>query len=307
MNKMENLFALRHERKILIRERVTTGNGEKIIFESNYGSSFAENNKLPLYVLGKGKKGTVLFLHGTGEKNLKYLQWFPENFSRNGFTGAMMILPYHFERTPAGYKSGQLFLDPHTDILRERFENAVVDCLTCLDYLSENYPGPLYIMGYSFGGFISTIAAALDKRIEKASLVVTGGNFYHITWKSFVTRVLRVKYEEDGGCDIERCRNYHGEMWKNYINQLGDWPVPFGSAPISCLEYDPVTYARFVKQPVIMFGALFDIFVPRASTISLKREFPDSRLHWLPSGHLGSIVFRNTIMHGTIKFFNSGI
>lgn len=305
INNMENLFALRYKRQINLKDRSKLKDEEKIILNSNYKSEFRENNNLPLYIFGNGKKGTVLFIHGTGEKNLKYLKWFPKEFSKLGYTGAMMILPYHFERTPDGYKSGQLFLDPHTDILRGRFENAVVDALTCIDYLVTIRPGPIYIMGYSFGGFISTITAALDKRIKKVSLVVTGGNFYHITWKSFVTDVLRVKYEENGGCDATRCKNYHGTLWTNYLHELKNGEVPFDSAPISCLEYDPVTYARFVEQPTIMFGALFDIFIPRAATLSLKKELSHSEIRWLPSGHLGSIVFKKYILEKTARHFNS--
>lgn len=305
MNNMENLFALRHKRKTSLKSRTKSGVEEKIILDSNYRSDFKENNELPLYIYGNGKKGTVLFIHGTGDKNLKYLKWFPKELANYGYTGALMILPYHFERTPPGYKSGQLFLDPHTDILRGRFENAIVDALTCIDYLSDHRNGPIYIMGYSFGGFISTITAAIDRRIEKVSLVVTGGNFYHITWKSFVTGVLRVKYEEDGGCDVTRCKEYHGLAWKKYIDGLKNGKVPFDSAPISCLEYDPVTYAGFVKQPVIMFGAIFDIFIPRASTKSLKKKLSDSKMHWLPSGHLGSILFKKYILKKTIEHFEA--
>lgn len=275
----------------------------KILLKSNFPGEFPENDIVPLYIYRGGEKGTILFLHGRGEKNLDYLRWFPKKFSEHGFHAAMMILPYHFERTPAGYRSGQLFLDPKTDVLRERFENAVVDTLTSLEYLKSNCPPPYYIMGYSFGGFIAAIAAALERVVAGLSLVVTGGDFYHITWKSFVTRVMRVRYEEDGSCNKEKCRQIHGEIYKEYRGSLESPEIELGSAPISCLEYDPLTYAKFIECPTLLTGALFDIFIPRKSTLELAQSIPNCELRWLPSGHLTSIAFRQTILKRSAVFF----
>ncbi len=297
----KNIFALRFERKIKVLNEDESKESRIITLESNYPSKYATNNRLPLYIYGRGKKA-IIFLHGTGNKNLKYLKWFPENFSKYGYLGAMMILPYHFERTPEGYKSGELFLDPDRSILRDRFENAVVDCLTVIDYL-QDFTDEIYIMGYSFGGFIASIAAALDDRINKLSLTVTGGNFYHITWKSFVTKVLRVRYEKEGGCDIKTCERYHGNIYKEYLKNLKTPHIPIDSAPICCMEYDPATYAKFIHQPTIMFRALFDVFVPSKSTMDLFQRIKNPKLKKIPTGHLSSILLKRYILKRTVGFF----
>ncbi|MCL5032926.1 MAG: hypothetical protein M1542_06775 [Thermotogae bacterium] len=62
---------------------------------------------------------------------------------------------------------------------------------------NSNHPNGV---GFSFGGIVSTITMALDKRIEKGVFVVTGENYEYITWKSIATRVLRVSYEENKFC-----------------------------------------------------------------------------------------------------------
>ncbi len=215
----------------------------------------------------------------------------------------MMILPYHFERTPDGYRSGQLFLDPRTDVLRDRFENAVVDAMTSLEYLRATCSPPYYLMGYSFGGFIAVITAAIDGGISGLSLTVTGGNFYHITWKSFVTGVMRVKYEEDGSCNRDKCLEMHGKIFHDYTASLEGPEVELGSAPISCLEYDPLTYAKFVRCPTLLTGALFDIFIPKKSTLELSQAIPDCKVKWLPTGHLSSILFKRWVLREAATFF----
>jgi len=303
VNQSENVFALRFSRDPKSLDEKAIEDGKLLIMESNYPSEYPENNKLFLeYYPARRAKGTVLFIHGTGQKNLKYLRWFAKHFPDFSYNGALMILPFHFSRTPKGYKSGELFMEAESDKLRGRFENAVVDTLTCLEYL-KSLNLPLYIMGYSFGGFISTIAASLSDVPKKLSLVVTGGNFYHITWKSFATKILRVKYEENNSCNPEKCLKYHLEDYPKFINTIKDAYVAVGSAPISCFEYDPLTYAPFVKQPVLMFGALFDAFIPRKSTFELYGAFQQAKLRWLTSGHLSSIFFKQKIIRETVRFF----
>ena len=299
----KEIFAKRYSDHPEIIERLETSKGSKIVLKSNYPGEYPENGSIPLYLYEGGRKGTVLFFHGRGEKNLDYLRWFPENLAKHGYSGAMMILPFHFERTPAGHKSGELFLDPRTDVLRERFENAVVDGLTALNYVKRECSPPYFLMGYSFGGFIAVITAALEPSISGLSLVVTGGNFYHITWKSFVTGVMRVKYEEDGSCNREKCRKLHEVDYRKFLNSLQKPEIEIGSAPISCFEYDPLTYAKFVRCPTLLTGALFDIFIPRPSTRELAEMLPDATLRWMPSGHLTSILFKKTILKGSIDFF----
>ena len=299
----ENIFALRFSKEPQIINEKSMDGGKELILKSNFPSEYPENNKIFLeFYPSKSAKGTVLFIHGTGQKNLKYLRWFAKHFPDFSYNGALMVLPYHFSRTPKGYKSGELFMEAESDKLRGRFENAVVDALTCIEYL-KNYKLPLFLMGYSFGGFIATITSSLSETPEKLSLVVTGGNFYHITWKSFATRVLRVKYEEDESCDPKKCLTYHLKDYPKFVDNLKDAHVELGSAPISCFEYDPLTYAPFVKQPVLMFGALFDIFIPRKSTFELYQAFHKATLHWIPSGHLSSILFKRTIIRETVRFF----
>ncbi|KLO24957.1 alpha/beta hydrolase [Marinitoga sp. 1155] len=275
------------------------------LLKSNYPCKYSESSKIFVYTYNAQSDRTLLFIHGLGTKNLKYLKWFPENFAKNGYNSALMILPYHFDRTPSGYKSGEMFLSTTNNyVLRARFEHSVVDILTTLNYLKEKFNSELYLMGFSFGGMVSTIASSLRQDIKGLSLAVTGGNFYHITWKSFVTGVLRVQYEENKECNPEKCRLYHQNDYPIYLKKLDNPEVDLDKAPIACFEYDPLTFAKFVKAPTIMFKALFDIFIPKNSTMDLYNAINvRKKLYSIPSGHLTSYLFKRYILRKTLDFF----
>ena len=283
---------------------------DKVILKSNYPCDYEESGILPLYLYpSKKSKKILLFVHGLGTNNIKYLKWFPKTFSENGYNAALMILPYHFERTPKGKKSGEMFLDTTDDLtLRGRFEHASVDLLTSINYLKTKFPdSELYLMGFSFGGMISIISSAFSNDIKALSLCVTGGNFYYITWRSFVTKVLRVQYEQNNECSAEKCKTKHGEVFKNYIDSLKEPSIELNSAPNLCYEYDPLTFAKFIDQPVIMFRALFDVFIPKQSSLDLYNHISSRKkeLHTLFTGHLSSYLMKSHILKKTLKFFKS--
>ena len=282
---------------------------KKVILKSPYPCEHRESSFIHLYIYPSSqKRGTLLFLHGLGRYNLKYLRYFPRKMSSLGYSSALMILPYHFDRTPQGKKSGEMFLDTTDNpTLRSRFEHAAVDTLTSLDFLAENYGYPLYLMGYSFGGMIATIAAAFRNDLSGLSLAVSGGNFLHITWESVVTKVFRVRYEQNQECDIEKCRKWHSsDNFYRYIGELKNPKIQLDSAPMQCYEYDPLVFAKFVKAPTVMFTALFDIFIPKKASDELYKFLgsPAKKRYYLPSGHITSFFFwRSFITSKTARFF----
>ena len=288
--------------------RVLEESESKVILESPYPVDYPEVSRIHLYLYpSSGGKGAVLFVHGLGRYNLRFLRWFPERFSRLGFTSALVVLPYHFDRTPRGFKSGELFLNTtDNDVLRSRFEHAVVDLLASFDFMRDRYGERIYVMGYSFGGMISTMASAF-RNPKALSLIVSGGNFLHITWESVVTKVFRVQYESNKECDVKKCRFWHSRenFWK-FIEDLEDPRIPLNSAPMKCYEYDPLVFAKFVKSPVIFFKAVFDFFIPSKSSDELFENLGSihKEKHLLLSGHIGSfLVWRRYIVKKSAEFF----
>ncbi len=251
------------------------------------------------------KKEAVLFLHGTGQRNFDPLTYYPRYLSKNGYVTVMPVLPYHFERTPEGKQSGLAFVKGNDVQLAFKFAQAVTDMLTCIDFLEKEGFQSVNIMGFSFGGMISAITMALDKRVKKGAFVVTGGNYEYITWKSLATRVLRISYEEDESCTPQKCHLRHQIFDKiaekfNTLEDLLNLPV--------CFSYDPSIFARLIPpRKTLFFKALFDVFIPSASSNDLWKKLGKPKRYVFPSGHLSAhLLFKKFIAKKSLEFFEAG-
>ncbi len=254
----------------------------------------------------KNPKGAVVFVHGTGRKNFEPLKYYPEYFASRGYTTVMPVLPYHFERTPDGKTSGISFLQGNDAQIAGRFDQAVTDVLTCVDYLQKNGFDGVGIMGFSFGGMVSAIAMALDQRIKKGSFAVTGGNYEYITWKSIVTKVMRVRYEESEECDEQKCELKHAAFDK--AAESLESPEDVKDLPV-CFTYDPSIFAKLIRsRKKIFFTARFDPFIPRASSDDLWKRMGRPKRYLLFSGHLSAhLLYRRFIAEKTLETFEGSL
>ncbi len=278
---------------------------KEIYFTSAYKSGYPEVDraKALLYEV-ENPRGAVVFVHGTGNRNFSHLQYYPRKLSENGYVTIMPVLPYHFERVPSGDTVSSAFLKGSSSAMEKKFYQAAIDVMTCVDYLEGRGFEKIHIMGYSFGGMISTIAMALDKRLDRGILIVTGGNFEFITWHSIATRVIRLKYEEDESCNPEKCHKIHrtfDETARNFggVGELEKLP--------SCFRYDASLFANMINgEKVLMFTALFDPFIPRKSSDDLWHRLGKHKRYKLLSGHMTAHVFyRRYILKKSLAFLNT--
>lgn len=273
-----------------------------IYFNSLYKTNNPILDKVKcLYFPCKHSKDSIIIVHGMGERNLKYLIFYAKKFCENGYNVILPILPYHYDRKV----DDTAFLSGFTEDIEKRFNQSVSDIIACCSILTELNINTINILGFSLGGIISVISKALDNRIKKASFVVTGGNFEHITWHSIATKVLRVRYESpDSPCNSKLCTQKHKNFCKickdfKSIDDLTNLP--------SCFRYDASVFAGILnKKDVIMFNALFDIFIPRNASNDLWDKLNHPKKYMLPAGHLTShVFFKKFIYKTTLEFFNS--
>lgn len=289
------------DRKNLEFKIQNLNNKKKILFNSPYPLGY-ENVDIGEAFLYEGNKDKgIVFIHGLGSRNFEYLKYYPKNLSKQGITTIMLVLPFHETRQPDNKKIS--FLSGTAEKIEERFYQSVSDTLACVDFLESIGIKNIHIMGFSFGGMISTIAKALDNRLKKGILVVTGGNFEYITWRSVATKVLRVRYEDEGSCNPKRCNILHqnfDQVVEN-TNSLEDlYSLP------SCFRYDPSIFAKKLNpDEILMFTALFDPFIPRKSSKDLWEKINRPKRYKIPSGHLTShLWFKKFILKKTLEFLN---
>jgi pimeloyl-ACP methyl ester carboxylesterase len=258
-------------------------------------------------------KGDLVLIHGIGENNIPYIQWFAEQFSKRGIRTWYQLLPYHYKQKPENMYGGEPFMSANPDICVKKFHMAIRDTRKILDFAEEQkgFNGEnCYIFGFSFGGMIATMAMGVDKRIKKGVLAITGGNWRWINFYSPYSEAVRqdlYKNSNPYGCKDEAdcMKRFRGDAvnWvKENVKTVDDI---FNKAPIGCYHYDPICYAPLIDRPVLFLKAAFDKIMPKNATEDLEALLPNKTVKNIPTGHKSSIVLRRRILKWSMQFFNN--
>ena len=283
------------------------------ILKAPYEEKFyKENEKLIFRVFENKKplKGDIVFIHGIGPNNIKYLQWYAEYFSKQGYRTTMTILPYHYKRKDQNIIDGDPFYSADPDVCVELFHNAVKDVRKTIDYISDfqDFKNEnLHVMGVSFGGIIATMLLALDDRINKGILTITGGNWRWINFHSPYTERVRKEYKEKGnayGCNGEEfcVKNYRNNPKEFILKNFSSVEDIFEKSKIPCYQYDPISFAPFVDNKVLFIKGKYDKIIPERSTDELYDLLPNAKMKKFPAGHKSSILFKRIIGRWAINF-----
>ncbi len=280
-----------------------------LTFDAPYESEVLESSKVHVYLYEPDEVlYDIIFLHGIGNGNIEYLMWFGDALKEEGIRVSFMILPYHRERAPKGWHGGEPFYTTSPFVCRRHFHNAVLDVSKTLDIvenLPKYDPERVGIIGISFGGMIATIALAKEKRLKKGILCCTGGDWRWINWHSPYTEDLRRKYAEEGneyGCRSEKQCVSLRKNALDVVESFREIKDIFEKAPVACYHYDPLSFAKFVEQPVLFIEAVFDRVIPRASRKELKRLLRYKEVVHVPSGHKGFYFFRKWLVKKIKRF-----
>lgn len=280
-----------------------------VSFDAVYEPVVEESKRVYVYeFLANEPKLDLIFVHGIGNRNISYLLWFAENFKNHGINTYFLILPYHWFRAPSSWRGGEPFFSTSPRYCSARFHEAVKDVQRTLDYVEQSSSLPKTIMGFSFGGMITTMALAIDVRFEKGILSFTGGDWRWINWYAPHTAQLRKDYMEQSneyGCRDERtCVKNRSSAFEK-LDQIQRIEDIFHLQP-ACFHYDPISYAKFVKKPVLFFKGLFDRIINTQSSKALIERLENVEKVLLPCGHRSSYFFRNYILKRSVDFLLEG-
>ncbi len=278
-------------------------------FDAVYESDVEEANRVYVYeFLAEEPKLNLIFIHGIGNRNISYLLWFAERFKAQHINTYFLILPYHWFRAPRDWRGGEPFFSTSPSHCVVRFHQAVKDVLRTSDYIEMKSNLPKVIMGFSFGGMIATMALAVDKRLKKGVLAFTGGDWRWINWYSSHTEQLRQDYAKlsnEYGCkDEQTCVKNRSSAYEK-LDQLRNIEEIFQLRPV-CFHYDPISYAKFVDQPVLFFKGIFDKTIVSKSSNGLFKRLSNAERVVLPVGHRSSYFLKSYILRKSLKFLLRG-
>jgi len=279
-------------------QRTATRRGYRIFrltYPSPLVTPIAQNNTVPAdYYLpdGIGPQSTprpaVICLHILGG-NYELVRIFCASLAARGIPALMFKLPYYGERAMPG---GQRALAHDVERFTEAMRQAGLDVRRTFDLLAarpEINPKRIGIAGISLGGIVSAAAAGGEPRLERAALILAGGDLLGIIHHARETAELS---QTLGGlpaaqrCDVER----------------------------AIVAADPLTHApglraRALDGKVLMINASDDQVVPPAATRKLAAALGMSaRVEWLAGlGHYTAMARLPEIVHQTVEFFAAGL
>jgi pimeloyl-ACP methyl ester carboxylesterase len=276
---------------------------DRITFHSTFPLNNSKNDRVVVYhyqTTVKESKKAIVIIHGWKSISLLFEKFSAFFLAIRGFHTFLLILPFHFERTLAGKKSGEQYftLDQHSS--SNAFKQTIVDLRNLADIIIEKgyIPG---IMGSSLGGVALHTLMGVDRRYVCGVSILGGGNIHRIVWEGLLGRFV-VAYLKKRGITK-----------KDYIKTLDDFnrflqqveksrtiPQP----KFHWFLLDPLTYASF-NQPrkVLMINGLFDMIIPRKSALELHRALGKPEILWLPAFHLTILIFTPLILLKIIQFF----
>ncbi|WP_084758794.1 serine aminopeptidase domain-containing protein [Thermosipho affectus] len=280
-----------------------------VSFDTTYEPDIPESKRIFVYQYhSKNPWGKIIILHGIGNNHIPYLMWYAKQFSKFGLESYFLIFPYHLNRGKKEWEGGEPFYHHSPAHCVVRFHQAVKDVRRTIDVIEKNdNTDNLFIMGFSFGGMIATLSMALDKRIKAGIIAFSGGNWRWINWYSPYLEKVRTSYKmysNEWGCfDEVKCVNLRKDSF-NKLKKIKTINEIFKLKP-TCFHYDPISYAKFIEQPILVFKGLFDKIIPSKASEDLYNLFPNAKKILIPSGHKSSYLFRRIITKKGIDFLKT--
>jgi hypothetical protein len=168
-------------------------------FSSAVVTSDTDNNLVQcIAYLSEESRGALVFLHGLFEDNLQIYNFFISLLKEQGLDVYLMMLPYHYNRMPAGSVfSGEFFFSGNLLRSALAYKQAVYDLYQLQQWVSQRSGRPAWIVGFSMGGGITLTLAALTG-LPGVFAVNPVCNISRLVWTSALFAPIRQDLEGSG-------------------------------------------------------------------------------------------------------------
>lgn len=254
----------------------------RFTFPTLYPVQFPESN----LAVGRFYRNTqvddapvVLISHGWAHRTLKTIEHlYVRPFLRAGFSVAFVVHPLHFERTPKGSYSGELVVSADVVMTVEAFRQGVIDLIGAADWLRSRGHRRIGVLGYSLGGYLAGIMAAVRGDWEFAVLGGTGD--------SPVSPILDTDLGKNVREDLQAC----GMLDRAKLTRA--WTI------ISPGVFRP----RVPRERILMVAGRYDrIMLPR-SVRRLWNAWDRPTLRWLNRSHYTLLATNGGLLARAIPF-----
>ncbi|GBC95680.1 hypothetical protein HRbin16_01472 [bacterium HR16] len=229
------------------------------------------------------KMPAVVLLHSWGVQKPDIELSLARSLAKRGFVTAVMTLPYHIQRTPSGYLSGELMIVPDIRQMRDTMRQAVLDAMRLIDWLQSQpqvEPGKIGIVGISLGAIVSALVLGVETRVQSGVLVLGGANLAHVLWRSPLTMNVRGELRSKG-IGYERLRE-------------------------EIASVEPLTFLHGqYGDRVLMVNGRYDLVIPREDALALRRALGEGPILWLNTGHYGPALVRSALFGVVERFLAS--
>ena len=266
-------------------EETANGVQYELSFPSAYVSPSPENNRVPVYLFepttGEKPYPAVVITHYWGASDLRPEIALANDLMQHGVASAVLTLPYHMARTPAGSHSGELAIQPDPAKLIAMMTQSELDIRRTLDFFDtrpELKHGSYGLVGISLGALVSSLAFALDPRIYDSAFILGGADLAHIVWTS--SRVI---------------------PQREVLRKMG-WTEARLRKALAVVE--PLTYLpRKAPSRTLIVEGRYDTVVPNIDTRELRDALDQPSVITLDTGHYGGVFIESKVMHTVAEFF----
>jgi len=288
-----------------IKETTDKWMSYKVDFPSAYPSPYLEHQTVRgdyYKPYGIDNAPLVILVHGMGDHGVIPCHFLARTLVKKGFACFVLYQVFHSSRLPQEIKQKLWNLTP--DEWFESYRISVIDVLQVIDWanhITEINQDRIAAVGISFGGFVSSIAMGIDKRIKASALMVSGGNSAKIAWKGSHRHMKGHEWTEAEYRQIS-------SLYSDYLSEIEEKGFENVEPPRKNFLNDPLTFAPLLRdRPMMMINALWDKAVPKEAALDFWEACGKPQITWLPSNHPAIWLWYPLISRKIINFLSTNL
>lgn len=243
----------------------------------------------------------VILFHGIGDESLIPCKLLARALVKKGMACFALYSVFHSKRMPEVVKQRYPLLTPEEWF--ESYQISVTDIRQVIDWANsqaEINKEQVAVIGISFGGFVSSIAMGIDKRIKAGVFLTSAGNSVKIGQKSRKDAMKKAYRRPDAEY------NHTQKLYKQYLAEVAEKGFEKVTPPRQSFLTDPMTFASYLRgRPVLMLNALWDEYIPREAALDFWEACSKPTISWFPSTHTTFWLWYPFISRKITRFLRS--